>query len=68
MLDTVVISGDNACCSVVFGTLVGVLSVMWSEIADYYYRFIVHFQIGLDFLFISFLLRFFLSWTSSLSI
>ena len=25
MLDTVVISGDDVCCSVVFGTLVGVL-------------------------------------------
>ena len=24
MLDTVVISGDDICCSVVFGTLVGV--------------------------------------------
>ena len=34
MLDTVVMSGDDACCSVVFGTLVGVfvLSVMWSEL------------------------------------
>ena len=34
MLDTVVISGDDVCCSVVFGTLVGllVLSVMWSEL------------------------------------
>ena len=33
MLDTVVMSGD-VCCSVVFGTLVGVfvLSVMWSEL------------------------------------
>ena len=33
MLDTVVISGEDACCSVVFGTLVGVFvfSVMWSE-------------------------------------
>ena len=31
MLDTVVISGDDVCCSVVFDTLVGVfeLSVMW---------------------------------------
>ena len=29
MLDTVVISGENVCCSVVFGTLVG---VMWSEL------------------------------------
>ena len=33
-----------------------------------YYRFIVRFPIGLDFLFIIFLLHFFLSWTSSLSI
>ena len=34
MLDTVVISGDGVCCSVVFGTLVGVfvLSVIWSEL------------------------------------
>ena len=34
MLDTVVMSGDDACCSVVFGTLVGVFmfSVMWSEL------------------------------------
>ena len=35
VLDTVVISGDDVCCSVVFGTLVGVLfvfSVMWSEL------------------------------------
>ena len=33
MLDTVVISGEYVCCSVVFGTLVGVsvFSVMWSE-------------------------------------
>ena len=33
MLDTVVISGDDICCSVVLGTLVGVFvfSVMWSE-------------------------------------
>ena len=33
MLDTVVMSGDDVCCSVVFGTLVGVFvfSVMWSE-------------------------------------
>ena len=34
----------------------------------YYYRFIVHFPIRLDFLFITFLLHFFLSGTSSLSI
>ena len=34
----------------------------------YYYRFIVHFPIGLDFLFKTFILHFFLSWTSSLSI
>ena len=32
MLDTVVMSGDEGCCSVVFGTLVGVFSVMWSEL------------------------------------
>ena len=33
VLDTVVISGDDVCCSVVFGTLVGefAFSVMWSE-------------------------------------
>ena len=32
MLDTVVISGEDVCCSVVFGTLVGVFSVLWSEL------------------------------------
>ena len=34
MSDIVVISGDDVCCSVVFGTLVGgfVFSVMWSEL------------------------------------
>ena len=34
MLDTVVIFGDDVCCSVVFGTLVGVFvfSVMRSEL------------------------------------
>ena len=34
MLDTVVLSGDDVCCSVVFGTLVVVFvfSVMWSEL------------------------------------
>ena len=34
MLDTVVMSGDDACCCVVFDTLVGVFvfSVMWSEL------------------------------------
>ena len=34
MLDTVVMSGDYGCCSVVFGTLVGVVvfSVMWSAL------------------------------------
>ena len=33
-LDTVVTSVDDVCCSVVFGTLVGVFvfSVMWSEL------------------------------------
>ena len=30
MLDTVVMSGDDVCCSVVFGTLVGVF--VWSEL------------------------------------
>ena len=34
MLDTVVICSGNVCCSVVFGTMVGVfvLGVMWSEL------------------------------------
>ena len=34
MLDTVVMSGDDVCCSVVFGTLVVVFvfSVIWSEL------------------------------------
>ena len=34
MLDTVVISGEYVCCSVVFDTLVGVVvfGVMWSEL------------------------------------
>ena len=34
MLDTVVLSSDDVCCSVVFGTLAGVSvsSVMWSEL------------------------------------
>ena len=34
MLDTVVMSGDDVCCSMVFGTLVGVFvfSVMWFEL------------------------------------
>ena len=34
MFDTVVISGDHVCCSLMFGPLVGVLvfSVMWSEL------------------------------------
>ena len=34
MLDTVVISGEDICCSVVFGILVGVsvFSVVWSEL------------------------------------
>ena len=32
MLDTVVMSDDDICCSVVFGTLVGVFSVKWSEL------------------------------------
>ena len=32
MLYTVVISGDDVCCRVVFDTLVDVFSVMWSEL------------------------------------
>ena len=34
VLDTVVISGEDVCCSVVFGTLVGglVFSVIWSDL------------------------------------
>ena len=32
MLDIVVMSDDEVCCSVLFGTLVGVFSVMWSEL------------------------------------
>ena len=34
VLDTVIISGEDVCCSVVFGTLVGVFvfSVMWYEL------------------------------------
>ena len=34
MLDTVVISGEDGCCSVVFGTVVSVFvfTVMWSEL------------------------------------
>ena len=34
MLDTVVMSGNDVCCSVVFGTLVGVFvfSVIWSDL------------------------------------
>ena len=34
MLDTVLISGEEVCCSKVFGNLVGVsvFSVMWSEL------------------------------------
>ena len=34
LLVTVVVSGDDVCCSVVFGTLVGVFvfSVMWSDV------------------------------------
>ena len=34
MLETVVISGEYVCCSVVFGTVVGVsvFSVIWTEL------------------------------------
>ena len=35
MLDTVVISGKHVCCSVVFGTLVGVFSCpLWSSVCE----------------------------------
>ena len=36
VLDTVVISGEDVCCNVVFGTLVGVFIVMWSELLRTY--------------------------------
>ena len=32
MSDTVEISGEDVCCNMVFGTLVGVFNVMWSEL------------------------------------
>ena len=32
VLDSMVISGEDVCCSVLFGLLVGVFSVMWSEL------------------------------------
>ena len=34
VIDTVVVSGEDVCCRVVIGTLVGVFvfSVMWSEL------------------------------------
>ena len=32
VLDTVVISDEDVCCSMMFGTLVGVSCVMWSEL------------------------------------
>ena len=32
MLDTLLISGDDVCCRVVLGTLVGVFGVMWFEL------------------------------------
>ena len=32
VLDTVVISGEDVCCCVEFGTLILVFSVMWSEL------------------------------------
>ena len=32
VLDTVVISSKDVCCSLLFGTLFGVFSVMWSEL------------------------------------
>ena len=38
MLDTVVLSGEDVCCNVVFGTLVGVFvcSFMWSKLLMIY--------------------------------
>ena len=39
-----------------------------SKTSIIYYRFIVRFPIGLDFLFVTFLLHLLISWTSSLSI
>ena len=41
---------------------------MWCVCGSYDYRFIVRFPIALDFVFITFLCHFFLSWTYSLSI
>ena len=32
VLDIVMVSGEDVCCSMVFGTLVGVFSVMWTEL------------------------------------
>ena len=32
VLDTVVISGEEVCCSVVLGNIVDVFGVMWSEL------------------------------------
>ena len=43
VLDIVVISGEDVCCGVVFGTLVGelVFSVMWSELLMTHAIFVV---------------------------
>ena len=50
MLDTVVMSGDDVCCSVVFGTRVGVFvfSVMWSELLMTSAGFVL--SVGLSFI------------------
>ena len=61
---------DNCFAGMKFNHHVVCLLIIISCIYIYiiYYRFIVRFLIGLDFLFITFLLHFLLSWTSSLSI
>ena len=48
--------------------IIQLLNSKKKKVNYYYYRFIVRFQMGLDFLFITFLLHFFLAWTDSLSI
>ena len=46
VLYTVTISGEDVCCSVVFGTLVGVFvfSVMWSELLSVQSSYISYFR------------------------
>ena len=60
LTNTLILSfgGDDTC----------MLNILFNIRYYYYYRCMVHFLIGLDFLFITFSLHFFLSWTSSLSI